>query len=324
MLEVLFSENAKGSMAIAMGKNTCACATSSVIITNIGGKKPTKKEIRAAQKEAEEREKRNWQDAVPLKGDRRDIFCFPLLLSVGEICEDGIGEQRKNAMLQLLRTDPHISEKEVEKWLETSRKNLAQFLERMAGGEPVRIWSSANPDDACGICWLMEQIRPMGFETCDITLVKLPDFEERADGVVQRYTSWGEIEPHEWGRMALLGKRLPAFLLHAMADRWKMLQAENAPLRAVINGQLVSAPDTLYDDFIKREIFAQAKEFMQAEVIGRVLGKYQLGISDSWVALRMEQMIQNKMLEPVTQAASKEPFYRRILRKCKNEQNDKK
>ncbi len=54
---------------------------------------------------------------------------------------------------------------------------------------------------------------------------------------------------------------------------------------------------------------------MEAQVVGRVLGKYRLGIGDAWVALRIEQFVQDGLLEPVTQPAQGEPAYHRILRK---------
>ena len=42
-------------------------------------------------------------------------------------------------------------------------------------------------------------------------------------------------------------------------------------MRAVINGSLISVPDTLYDPLIRQAIEEQAPVFRQAAVIGRVL-----------------------------------------------------
>lgn len=84
----------------------------------------------------------------------------------------------------------------------------------------------------------------------------------------------------------------------------------------MLNGQLVSVPETIYDDFIIREIAEEGKEFHEAMIVGRVLGKYQLGIGDSWVALRIEEMIRTGKLEPVTELAEDSPIYHRVLKKC--------
>jgi hypothetical protein len=75
-------------------------------------------------------------------------------------------------------------------------------------------------------------------------------------------------------------------------------------------------PETLYDDLIVREIAAEDEEFHEAMVIGRVLGKYQLGIGDSWVALRIEEMIRAGKLQVVKELAEDSPIYHRILKKC--------
>ena len=64
--------------------------------------------------------------------------------------------------------------------------------------------------------------------------------------------------------------------------KWRQLQEENAHLRVMLNGQLQSVSEDIYDSFILREIAAQKEEFNMAVVIGKVLGKYQLGISDAW------------------------------------------
>ena len=66
--------------------------------------------------------------------------------------------------------------------------------------------------------------------------------------------------------------------------RWKQLQQENAPLRIYLNGKLQSASENIYDSFILREVDEQADEFSEANLIGNVLGKNQLGIGDAWIA----------------------------------------
>ena len=117
--------------------------------------------------------------------------------------------------------------------------------------------------------------------------------------------------------MALLGKKLPADYLLSLANHWKELQQENVSLRAVLNGKLVSVPDSLYDIFILRELEKQEDEFNEAQLVGQVLGKYQLGIGDGWIALRLEQFIRDGLLIPVTAPEPDAPVYHRILKKIK-------
>ncbi|MFQ8898964.1 MAG: DUF3658 domain-containing protein [[Clostridium] scindens] len=43
--------------------------------------------------------------------------------------------------------------------------------------------------------------------------------------------------------------------------------------------------------------------------------KYQLGISDGWLAMRIEKMIENGKLQIITNAPSDCPAYHRVIRK---------
>ena len=59
---------------------------------------------------------------------------------------------------------------------------------------------------------------------------------------------------------------------------------------------------------------------MEAYAIGTILGKYQLGIGDVWIALRIEQFIREGMFEVLTIPEPDRPIYRRMLRKTKGKQ----
>ena len=142
-------------------------------------------------------------------------------------------------------------------------------------------------------------------------------WETRPDGCIVQYNGWGEVEPYHLGRMASLGKKLPTNYLRSLANRCRELQQENSPLRAVINGKLVSVSETLYDTFILRELDTLDDEFRESVLVGQVLGKNQLGIGDGWIALRVEQFIKEGLLLPITTPAPNAPIYHRMLKKIK-------
>ena len=102
--------------------------------------------------------------------------------------------------------------------------------------------------------------------------------------------------------------------------KWSQLQNENAPLRAMLNGKLQSVSEDIYDSFIFREIAEQPEQFKMALVIGNVLGKYQLGISDVWISSRIDKMIENGILDIIKDAPKGDGNYCRILRKRSVEQ----
>lgn len=314
MLEVVFGNSAAGSLKAAMGSRPRRGKTVVAPAIQENSCEPTKADLEQWQKNAAEEQRRNESDM--LNGSREDIMVFPLALSLGEIDEDGIGEKRKRALKRLAIPDPRFPEDPAKEAWEKGRSSLDAVRKRAVKGEPIRIWASSNPDEMCGLYWLMKQLQPIGFENLNVTLVKLPDFEERPDGVVVQYSGWGEMDPDQWGKMAAMGRKLPVNYIRGLAGAWEKLQRENAPLRAVLNGKLVSMPENLYDSFILQELDCQEDEFPEACVIGAVLGKYQLGIGDGWLAMRIERMIHNGLLKVMTPAGEDDLSDRRILRKC--------
>lgn len=183
------------------------------------------------------------------------------------------------------------------------------MLTRSANGEELRIWYSAGPDDACGLCWLLAKLNELAHHG-PVQLIKLPVWEYGEGETMMAYTGWGEIGPGEWGRYLPLAQTAKPALLQACAGRWKELQRENAPLRVCLNGGLQSMPENFYDSFLLRELERLPEEFLEASLVGNVLGRYQLGVGDSWLALRIEAFCRQGLLEVVQDG----PGIRRRLR----------
>ena len=203
---------------------------------------------------------------------------------------------------------------QVEEKIQKIKTTLSSVIERYVAGEEVRIWYSYNPDELCGMYWLMKQLRPLNCQTT-IYLVKLPTWEYGKENAMTSKISWGEVSPSEWGNYITLQEKAEPVFLSACAMKWNQLQNENAPLRAMLNGKLQSVSEDIYDSFILREIAEQPEQFKMAIVIGNVLGKYQLGISDVWISNRIDKMLEDGVLEIIQDAPKGETNYRRILRK---------
>lgn len=308
MIEIVFSENVAGSMTVAMGSVVGGAV--GVAILREDGKKPSKWTLWRAKRKAEREIRENWKDSVALEGDRGDILCFPLGLSVGGIREECPGEERFKA-LELLA----CGRREAAELLEKGRESLERLLDRAKAGETLRIWSSGEPDEACGLCWVLDRLRPLGLEKLKLILVKLPETEEQRDGVVVRYRGWGDVGPQDLGRLALTGKELSPEEAEALADRWRVLWRENGALRAVENGIPVSVGEDHYDRFLLEELEGQPERFREAVLIGNVLGKYRLGIGDGFVHSRVEALVEQGVLEAVTVPEAGDVVYRRELRK---------
>lgn len=317
MIEIVFSDSAGGSLKVAQhcgAEKYCGGAVS-VIISHSDISKPTKSEIQNAQREFENKECLAWEKAVPLGGNPNDVFGFNLAWSIGCIADSSVDNERLAVLERLFSTYPEdIGKPAAEEIYQSARKSLDTVRNRAESGETLRVWYSNEPDEMCGLYWLMSLLKRWKQSSAKVVLVKLPECEMEEETFIQ-HNGWGGIEPGKWHSYLGLQKKVPPALLHATASRWAELQQENAPLRAVVNGKLHSVPENFYDDFILRELALESREFHEAKLIGRILGKYQLGISDGWLALRIEEMICAGKLEAVTSAPNDGPSYHRILKK---------
>lgn len=299
MIEVAFTESAGGSLKLAQtwGKGKCPDGPVAFICEDgdDGG-------LEALHRMVVEEHRRKWEAAIPLGGSPRDVYYLPLGLSVGSIAADPFGPERLALLQTVLGMDSRAKEQ-----LETARTGLDAILVRTAQGETVRLWYSNNPDEMCGFYHILSVLP----ENCSIRAVKLPDSEERG-GNLRTYTGWGEIEPGAFGHFLPLEREVTELFRRSAAARWKQLRQENAPVRAVLNGKLVSAGEGLYDFYIQRELDACGETFHEGRLIGDIIGKYQLGVSDWFIHQRIDRLVRAGKLEQVEPDAE---GYRRHLRK---------
>lgn len=242
------------------------------------------------------------------------VVCLPLGLSLGDISGDVFGEERRAFLQSMICIDDPSFADVAKEQLETAQKGLAELLRAAGEGEPVRLWYSDNPDEMCGLYHLLSILPP----NSDILAIKLPAYEEFPEkGNIRAYTGWGEIEPEDFRRYLPLEEKISENMRRFFSFRWKQLVEENAPVRAVINGKPTSAGEELYDFHILRELDRREEVFHEAYLIGDVLGRYQLGISDWFIHRRIQHFEAEGLLESVGQAPESEPGYRRYLRKIK-------
>lgn len=310
MLEVVFTESAGGGLKLAqtIRKDCQMDGPNAVVFQSDDGKTPSQEEIDRylASMQAE------WARAKPLGGKPEDVFCFALGLSVGDISGDVLGPERQAYLQSMICIDDPAFDHVEQEIFDNCRRTLPVFLERARAGEPARIWYSDTPDEICGLYWLMTLLD----DTMDIRIVKMPEYEEREDGTIVSHDGWGEIIPGDWHQYVPLEKTVTPNVRRMFANYWTyLLVPQNTLLRAVLNGQLTSAEADLYDGFIHRELDRRGSEFREANLIGDVLGRYQLGISDWWIHSRIQSMVDDGLLEVVEPCGKGNPVYHRTLRK---------
>ena len=316
MVEVVFGDSAAGSLKLAQsyGKGPYRPGAIGVILLREDGQEATEAEIEAARREAEAREKAAWESAVPLGGSAADVVSFSLALSVGDIAEAGAGPRRMEALLRLASIYPEGTVPAAAEICENAAANLSKIQDRLRAGERVRIWYSQQSDEMCGLHWLAAQLCARQAPAGQVLLVRLPDWPEGAE----RYASWGDVAPGEWGRFLALQRQASCENLEQIARGWAALQAENAPLRAVVNGSLCGVPEDFYDFWILQAIAAQKETFYEGKLAVQILEKYRLGIGAAWIALRVENLVQGGRLAVQEEAPEGKLPYHRWLRKTGN------
>ncbi len=317
MIEVVFNESAGGSLKCAQhfGKGRYR-GVSALFLIHADGSEATTEELAQAKKEYEAKERVAWEQAEPLGGTANDVFCFGLCFSVGEITEELPGKQRQEALEKIWVTIDASEREHLAEPIMRAKESLENVHKRASEGEPIRVWCSNQPDEMCGMMWFMSQLIRMGTTMDQLQLVRLPELEEINDKKIQHRSSWGELDREDWHRFVRYQQPVSKNIAKWYALEWRRLQDENALLRAVINGRVYSVPEEFYDPFILREIEAQKGEFLEARLIGDMIGKYQLGIGDGWIHARIEKMIQDGKVAVASKGSKKNMLYRRMLVKC--------
>lgn len=136
--------------------------------------------------------------------------------------------------------------------MEKPYPDLTELRIRAENGEPLRVWYSQDPDEMGGFFWLMSELEDL--ETIQIHSIELPSYFECPNGDVIVWEKWGEVAPEEWPLFLSCENLLPRNYRRGCALEWQQLLWENAPLRAMVNGKLVSASETLYDCFLRKDI----------------------------------------------------------------------
>lgn len=293
MLEVLFSDSEKGSMKIAKNyniKNMLSGAVSYI------GKKPTKGEL----------EKHFEGKAV--KGNPQDVVNIGFSLDIGDISGAIDGNERQNVFRKLWeRFD--FDNKEQEQFFQNQRKDIEKLLSAAKDGKPIRIWKSNAPYSACGFHFVCNLLRSID---CNISVVSLPEYNPISENEIVEYSHWGEVDAGKFYQFLPLEKQLTQIEKRIVSDHWHDLMVENASLRAILNGKLTSVPKSFYDFIITKNL--PDNDFIMSRFIGKLLGEYSLGISDSWYAFRIDKMIEENKLIVIENKDPSHP-YGKVLRK---------
>lgn len=301
MLELCFSQSARGGLRCAQHCGGGGRKVFGVIVGRDDGRPVTRKEIRQAQKQAQQKREALDREAIPLGGTPSDVLELSLGLDMEDIREP-LGEARRELLRRWYDGNDEDADRD---WQETLES--ADRLRACGPGDAVRIWADHTPSSACGLLHAASILEKTG---AAVSVVPLPRWREEGKAVVS-YQGWGEVEPELFGHFLSREEPVPPLILGVMASRWRELQQENAPLRAVVNGRVRSVEEDFYDGLIRKHIPAGQTKI--ANIIGNVLGQEWPGIGDVWLAERIRWMLSTGELRMVREDT--ERFYSSVVEK---------
>ncbi|KGK91104.1 hypothetical protein DP73_05070 [Desulfosporosinus sp. HMP52] len=292
MLEVVFSDSAKGAMKMAKHYNQ-----ENVHSNAMGyiGKRPSKNEL--------ENQKQFESKAIG-----RDVVYIGFNLDIGDIASEIDSEERKNEFIRVFGSIK-IGNNQIARFFNSQREDFENLIISAKNGEPIRVWKSNTPFSACAFAFICDALRTI---KCKMSIISLPDYWEVSDDTIQSCTYWAEVSPEQFYSFLPLAREITNIEKQWQSSLWNDLKAENTPLRALVNGRLISVQEDFYDHIIRKNI--PDRNFVMGHLIGTILGKYQLGVGDGWYALRIEMMIAKNQLEIVADNDASHP-YGKILRK---------
>ena len=302
MLELCFSQSARGGLRCAQHCGGGGRKVFGVIVGRDDGRPATRKEIRQAQKQAQQKREALDREAIPLGGTAADVLGLSLGLDMEDIREP-LGEARRELLRRWYDGNDEAADQD---WQETLES--ADRLRACGTGDAVRIWVDHTPSSACGLLHAASILEKTG---AAVSVVPLPRWREEGKAVVS-YQGWGEVEPELFGHFLSREEPVPPRILGVMASRWRELQQENAPLRAVVNGRVRSVGADFYDGLIRKHIPEGQTKI--ALIIGDVLGWEKPGIGDIWLVERIRWMLSAGELRMVRE--DRERFYRSVVERA--------
>ena len=272
MIEVLFGESEAASMKAAKSTIVTGKTNGPTSVWLVSQKKPPTKPSEG------------W-----ISGTAKDVICLVFMLDIGDIKEELDSQYRKELIYSMYSQGQWGNDSEMDTELQKAHKayvnewkRLKEYLEN---GEAVRVWYSDASYSRCGfynLCSMLEN-----FDN-EIHVVKMPEYVTRGNSTVI-YQNWGEVAAEEFSGFLPYEKILSTAEIRMYSFLWKQLKEENKPLRATVNGKLVSVPESFYDFLILQRL--TVRPIKEARLIGDILGHYPIGIGDWWYAKRIDYLI---------------------------------
>ncbi len=123
------------------------------------------------------------------------------------------------------------------------------------------------------------------------------------------------LDPEMYFDALKLEKPIPESQIKVCSDRWKELRRENAPMRLMVSGNLVSLSEYFLDPFISNTVSTLPSTFTIARLVGDVMGIYELMVGDFPLFERVHKFIERGDLEIIEECKEK-PMASKVRKTC--------
>lgn len=281
MIELIFGNSSAGSLSYAKSMKHGQDIKDTAMVHRSGYTIPT-----------------HWP-GLSMDGSPEDVAPLWQSLDIGELdtseTKDGI---RLSVLKSLYRDTPGVAEEIAG----LNRKTLDRLEKSRKTLEPIRVWlSESDPAEVCGFLFICYFFRESSVPLSAVVVSRKTVFEGKA----RQYLSTGEVFPEDFGILAQLEEPVNPIQQEASAALWEQLVKENAPLRAVINGRVISVREDFYDAVLRANI--PNGDFVAAVVIGNTLLRVP-GVSAQWLFMRLQAMLDTGELMAVALPKGGNPY----------------
>ena len=212
------------------------------------------------------------------------VYCFNDFLSVGPLfqIESKIGQKKRKTYLSEL-----IREIESDYPLREITNNISEFLNvNFNDYDKVTVWHGNNSPERILKLLCCSVIENKNLYEVDISKLQT---EERIPLAV------GECTPESIKTLLNMSKKIHQEDYTKSAQKWNQITSSKSKLRLYNFGEIENAPENYYDQLIIEQC---TNEFALAlKIVGKVLGKSNQLIGDTFITYRLLQLIKAKSLK---------------------------
>lgn len=227
------------------------------------------------------------------------IICVEDDFSIGPVYKLDSSEglrKRTQWIKELLLTTGSLKDQDYLSWIETTISSISSNLSiitKIPNDSRVILWYGHNVSDAIGLRFVvfLLQNKNIQFEEVNVTEYKV---QARKTPYAYVLRSLAEMPSH-WMLDALKTKQqISDSKIKKLIHDWKSWSQTKDILRILLDGNGVAVSEDYYDTIILENI---SSEYQKASrVVGEIIGKSEQNINETYLTLRMHQMIQEEKL----------------------------